>query len=149
MSTTFAVSHIGICVSDIKRSRKFYEALGFEFIREFRNTSHEIQDRFLRLPPGVDLHAYYMQNGGLQIELLAYYSPYTKWQERPMNQPGFTHLSLKVANVEAALKDIEAAGGRILKETHIGPNACFARDPDGQLIELVIDRGGKPPPAAH
>ncbi|MBM4404609.1 MAG: VOC family protein [Chloroflexi bacterium] len=135
---TYVFSHIGICVTNIQRSRDFYEqALGFQFIRDFFNKDHPVQDRFLRLPK-VDLHAVYLQKDGFQIELLYYASPKSAPRgERPMNQPGMTHLSLKVDDVPAAIAAVKKFGGKLLEDTVINDRACFVHDPDGQLIELV------------
>ena len=148
--TTFAFSHIGVCVTNLQRSRDFYEkVLGFQFLREFRNKDHPVQDRFLRLPK-VDLHAIYLQRDGLQLELLAYYSPGTAPRpERPMNQPGLTHISLKVADVPAAIAEVKKAGGRVLEDTIISGRACFILDPDGQLIELVTNAPAPAAPQEH
>ncbi len=142
---TFVFSHMGICVTNMERSRDFYEkVLGFQFLRDFSNKDHPVQDRFLRLPK-VDLYAVYLQKDGFQLELLYYNSPKSSPRgERPMNQPGFTHLSLKVDDVPAAIAAVKKAGGKVLEDTIISERACFILDPDGQLIELVTS---KPAPA--
>ena len=61
---------------------------------------------------------------------------------RAMNQHGLTHLSFRVADLDATLAALRAAGERVLDETVIRfpayqSAACFIVDPDGQLIELV------------
>jgi catechol 2,3-dioxygenase-like lactoylglutathione lyase family enzyme len=147
---TFVFSHIGICVTNMERSRDFYEkVLGFQFLRDFRNKDHPMQDRFLRLPK-VDLYAVYLQKDGLQIELLYYGSPRSQPRgERPMNQPGFTHLSLKVDDVPAAIAAVKKGGGTVLEETIMNDRACFVLDPDGQLIELVTTKLAPPSQGHH
>jgi lactoylglutathione lyase len=55
--------------------------------------------------------------------------------ERVVNQPGLTHLSFSVDDVDAVTARVEELGGQVLAATHIG-TAVFLRDPDGQLIEL-------------
>src|SRR5207249_3747885 len=52
-------------------------------------------------------------------------------------------------DLDATLDAVRAAGERVLDETLIrvpasGAAACFVTDPDGQLIELVQSREGKP-----
>jgi catechol 2,3-dioxygenase-like lactoylglutathione lyase family enzyme len=59
-----------------------------------------------------------------------------------MHQYGLTHLSFRVADLDAALDGLRAAGERVLDETVIRfpewqSAAAFVVDPDGQLIELV------------
>src|SRR5207237_9225856 len=61
---------------------------------------------------------------------------------RAMNQHGLPHLSFRVADLDATLAALRAAGERVLDETVIRfpayqSAACFIVDPDGQLIELV------------
>ena len=66
----------------------------------------------------------------------------SKAPQRAMNDLGFTHLSVRVADVAATLAKLEAAGVPIDRETVIQVGgftvAAFVRDPDGLGIELVI-----------
>ena len=54
-----------------------------------------------------------------------------------MNDLGFTHLSVAVDDMGAALARVRPAGGEILEDTDMGGRAVMIRDPDGQLIELT------------
>jgi catechol 2,3-dioxygenase-like lactoylglutathione lyase family enzyme len=59
-----------------------------------------------------------------------------------MHEHGLTHLSFRVADLDATLGALRTAGERVLEETVIRfpefqSAACFIIDPDGQLIELV------------
>src|SRR5438132_1437832 len=102
----------------------------------------EPSDTLLRLR-GVDLQAVYLARDGVRIELLAFASPPPPPpRPRAMNQHGLTHLSFRVADLDATLAALRAAGERVLDETVIRfpayqSAACFIVDPDGQLIELV------------
>jgi len=49
---------------------------------------------------------------------------------------GLTHLSIAVDDMAAALAAVKAAGGTIIADPG-GGFATMARDPEGQLIELV------------
>ena len=137
------VSHLGICVSDLERSLAFYrDALGFEVESELR-VEGEPSETLLRLQQ-VRLHAVYLVQSGLRIELLHYASPgcVGDGSPRAMNQLGLTHLSLRVEDLEATLARLEACGVRVLHDTRIDnarlrAKAIFATDPDGALIELV------------
>ena len=60
----------------------------------------------------------------------------TPASERPMDQPGLTHLSLGVDDLGVAKATVRAHGGEVLEDTDVGV-AVFARDPDGQLLELL------------
>ena len=132
------VSHVGVCVSDMDRSRAFYEgALGFKFARDHRNRGSAKQDQFLQLE-NVDLHAVFLEKKGFVLELLSYANrPPVTGPPRPMNQLGMTHISITVNDMASALAAIRSSGGEVLEATFVGGVACFVRDPDGQLIELV------------
>jgi catechol 2,3-dioxygenase-like lactoylglutathione lyase family enzyme len=59
-----------------------------------------------------------------------------------MNEPGLTHLSFRVADLQAVLAALRDAGERVLDDTVLDfpefqAAAAFVADPDGQLIELV------------
>ena len=141
------ISHIGICVSDWKRSLRFYhDVLGFRYVHELE-VKGEPSDTLLRLT-GVSLRALYLEREGVRIELLHYDSPGCTGdgEPRPMNQLGLTHLSLRVDDLDAMLAEIAAAGVRVLRETRIEipqarTKAAFITDPDGTLIELVQQPG--------
>ena len=96
----------------------------------------------LQLRP-VRLRAVYLVRDGVRIELLYFASPPAPpRRERVMNEPGLTHLSLRVADMDAALAAVRAGGGRVLEETVVRfpefqSAAGMVVDPDGQLIELV------------
>ena len=141
------VSHIGICVSDWKRSLRFYsDLLGFRYVREIELTG-EPAATLLQLD-GVAFRAIYIEREGLRIELLHYDEPpaHSGPTPRPMNQLGFTHLSLRVDDLDASLERFAAAGVEVLEQTRIGipeanTNAVFIADPDGTLIELMQQPG--------
>jgi predicted enzyme related to lactoylglutathione lyase len=60
-----------------------------------------------------------------------------KYQERAMNDPGLTHLSISVPDVRATAEKAVEYGAEILEDTDLGGVALFIRDPDGQLLELL------------
>jgi catechol 2,3-dioxygenase-like lactoylglutathione lyase family enzyme len=138
-----ALSHVGICVSDIDRSIRFYrDALGFSYVSDLE-VAGEPSDTLLRLKD-VALKAVYLERDGFRVELLYYASPARKPapRARAMNDLGFTHLSFRVSDFEATLAALRAAGATVLEETIVrvpggDPLAAFFTDPDGVLIELV------------
>jgi catechol 2,3-dioxygenase-like lactoylglutathione lyase family enzyme len=138
--TDSVVNHIGLCVHDIDRSRRFYEELlGFEYEREIAPPD-EITGRLLRLDPPLGLRAVYLRKDGLVLELLAYAGRQRPRRERPMDEPGLTHISIGAEGHRSLLDRVEALGGTVVAESDIGV-AVFIRDPDGQLIELLDTRG--------
>lgn len=137
------VSHVGICISDWKRSLRFYhDALGFRYVDELE-LEGEPSDTLLRLRD-VALRAITLEREGMRIELRHYASPghVGDGTPRPMNALGMSHLSVRVDDLDALLPELERAGVEILSETRVdapeaGTRAVFVVDPDGTLIELA------------
>lgn len=130
-------NHVGICVTDLARSRSFYEeALGFRFWWEL-DAPEEGSSTLLQLPQPVGLKAVYLLRDGLVLELLHYSgAPVRPWAERTMAEPGLTHMSFSVEDMAEALQKVAAHGGQVLGDTDVKA-AIMIRDPDGQLIELT------------
>lgn len=135
------ISHIGICTSDVDRSVQFYvEALGFVLGRSIEDIGPPF-DTLTELP-GVKCCAHYLQCGGVTIELIGYPESEVLGpaERRPMNQLGFTHMTLVVDDVEAAAERIVKHGGHVHPESKIdsdfGP-MVFCTDPDGVRLEII------------
>ena len=135
------IRHIGICVADIERSSRFYMgALGFTAVMQVT----EIGAPFDALieQPGATLRVQQLRCGDVTIELLGFAgTEVSGTAERvPMNQRGFTHMTLMVDDLEATAARIQEFGGKVHAETRIdspfGP-LVFCTDPDGVRIELM------------
>ena len=99
MESTY--SHVGVCVSDLDRSLRFYcEALGFE-----KAESHAIGSEFAQLMdlPDVAVTSQFIRQGTTTIELLAFTepAPIGPTERRPIHQRGLTHLSFRVTDLRA------------------------------------------------
>jgi lactoylglutathione lyase len=127
--------HIGLTVTNMGRSRRFYEeAFGFEFDRDLRMDPDQLQP-LMRLDPPSSLHAVYLMLGSFTLELMQWEpAARTGAEKRVFLETGLTHLSIVVENITATIEKVKALGGTAL--TNIGP-AAMVRDPDGQLIELI------------
>ena len=143
-----SVSHIGVCVSDLERSLRFYcDVLGFarSTTRPDVHVAGEPTDSLLRLR-ATKLHAVYLERDGFRLELLHFAAPSSPATapKRAMNDLGFTHLSVQVPDVGAALVQLDKLGTEVDRDTVIEIGgmtvAAFVRDPDGLPIELVIAR---------
>ena len=133
-----AFNHVGQCVTDLDRSKRFYcELLGFRLDREI-HPADELSAKLMRLTPPLAMTASYLVRDGLVLELLHYAAPgQTQAREpRSMNQPGLTHISLSVEDVEEVLARVADYGGEVLTDSNIGAGV-FVKDPDGQLVELL------------
>src|SRR3954452_15763134 len=133
-----AFNHVGQCVTDLERSKRFYcELFGYALEREI-SPSDESSAKLLSLTPPLGMTAAYLVRVGLVLELLHYAAPgqTQRFEARAMNQPGLTHLSLSVDDVGAVCARVAEYGGEVVESSNIG-SAVFVRDPDGQLVELL------------
>ena len=119
------LSHIGIRVHDLARSRAFYELLGFGF--EWGPAGPE--------PVAAMRHA-----SGLEINFILN-AQTSKTQNILMDvqekHPGYTHMALKIGDVSKVAEALTQAGVAITGKR--GSAALFVRDPDGNVIELAAD----------
>jgi len=136
------VNHVGLCVTDLERSQRFYEeVLGFSFERSLQPPDG-VCSTLLGVELPVGLTAAYLVRDGFTLELLCFDRPGNPpARERPMPEPGLTHLSFNTTDLDAVLSLVPAFGGQVLEESNVGV-AVMVRDPDGQLLELIQ-------PAAH
>jgi catechol 2,3-dioxygenase-like lactoylglutathione lyase family enzyme len=132
-------NHVGLCVADRERSRRFYEGLfGFQFWWEVEPPD-DGTERLLQLDKPLGLHATYLVRDGFVLELLDYsHRDVHVGPRRVMDQVGLTHLSLSVSDLGAVLQLVDGFGGSVIDET-VSEQSAMVRDPDGQLIELLSD----------
>jgi len=130
------VNHVGLCVADLARARRFYEdVLGFVVARELV-VPDAAAGPLLAVDAPVGLTAVYLRRGPFLLELLHFDRPGNpEPSPRPFNEPGLTHLSFSVTDLDASLAAVVAAGGTVV--TQLGRAAAIVRDPDGQLLELL------------
>jgi len=129
-------NHIGLCVADRERSRRFYEGLlGFQFWWELELPDAGTE-KLLQLQRPIGVRATYLVRDGLVLELLDYSKRDVHSQQRVMDDVGLTHISLSVSDLAAALAMVDEFGGSVVQET-VTEQFAMIRDPDGQLIELL------------
>jgi catechol 2,3-dioxygenase-like lactoylglutathione lyase family enzyme len=131
-------NHVGQCVTDLARAKRFYvEALGFTVEREITPTEEE-SARLLGLRPPLAMTACYLVRGSFVLELLHFGAPgvVAPYRPRSVAEPGLTHLSVSVDDLDTACARVEEHGGTVLHETRI-EQGVFVRDPEGQLVELL------------
>ena len=133
-----AFNHVGQCVTDLERSKRFYcELFGFTLEREV-SPPDDASAQLLSLTPPLGMTAAYLVRDGLVLELLHFAAPGQTQPFRPrtMNEPGLTHVSLSVDDIDEVCARVPDYGGAVVDGTNIGA-AVFVRDPDGQLLELL------------
>jgi lactoylglutathione lyase len=120
-------AHVGVRVHDLARSRHFYEQLGFVFVVG---------------PIGPEPVAILHHPSGVELNLIlnaAEADVPNPLMDTAHKLPGITHFALAVADLEATVAALAAAGiplsgGPI--EFPGGHRAVFIRDPDRNVIEL-------------
>jgi lactoylglutathione lyase len=134
------MNHLGQCVTDLERSRTFYEeALGFTYWRTLE-LDDEPSNQLLRLQTPMGFRACYLKQGPFVLELLHFAGEGAKpapYRARTMNEIGLTHISLSVDDIPGTCALVEQHGGEVLHDTQLNGASLFVRDPDGQLIELL------------
>ncbi|OBF85029.1 glyoxalase-like protein [Mycobacterium sp. 852002-51163_SCH5372311] len=132
-------NHVGLCVADRERSRRFYEGLlGFEFWWEI-DPPDDRTAPLLQLPEPLGVHATYLVRDGFVLELIDYAKREVHaGPERVMDQVGLTHLSFSVSDLEGVLCRVAEFGGAVV-DASVTEGSAMIRDPDGQLLELLSD----------
>jgi lactoylglutathione lyase len=132
-------NHVGLCVADRERSRRFYEGvLGFQFWWELEPPDN-LTAQVVQLPEPLGVHATYLVRDGFVLELIDYSKREVHaGPERVMDAVGLTHISLSVSDLAAVLAKVAEFGGSVV-DAAVSEAMAMIRDPDGQLLELVTD----------
>jgi len=156
MTNAVFFNHLGQTITDIARSRRFYEELlGFKYWWSLEAPDH-LASKVLMVPSPCKLTATYLWRPDMVLNLMHFGEPAAReaYRARRLSEPGLTHLALSVEDVPALLAKVPDYGGEVLWESQGEPSlwgqAIYIRDPDGQLIEIVTKawRDKLPPPPA-
>jgi lactoylglutathione lyase len=132
-------NHVGLCVADRERSRRFYEGLlEFKFWWEIEPPDDRTA-QLVGLPKPLGVHATYLVRDGFVLELIDYSKREVHaGPQRVMDQLGLTHVSFSVSDLGAVLTKVADFGGVVVDAT-VSEGSAMIRDPDGQLLELLSD----------
>ena len=122
MIRTEGLTHIHLVVRDLERSLRFYQGV-FGMEERFREGPKMV---FLNTPGSMDLITLY--ENPAEAELAGV-------------NGGVAHFGFRLANASElgrAIAEVEAAGGKLLRQGEHAPGVAFAyvTDPDGYVIEL-------------
>ena len=119
--------HIGLVVSDLERSLRFYESLGF------------VTESSMEPEPGRSLT--FMRLGDFRLELFWYAQTPPAAAKSETRQLGFRHFALRTDDIEAVVAELKAlghvAGDAEVREVMGRYRLLFLDDPDGIEIELT------------
>ncbi|WP_167098342.1 VOC family protein [Mycobacterium sp. DL592] len=139
-------SHVGICVTDLDRSIRFYTGVfGFVVLYQLDFENNEVAATMEQ--EGTFRSAMLIRDD-IRVELLQWVDVETtgSGQRKPMTELGFTHLSFRVEDVDGLTEAIVAAGGQLVESTRTvlgdleDPTSgrfIYLTDPDGTRIELM------------
>jgi glyoxylase I family protein len=140
------IYHVNINVTNLDRSRAFYERLGFEVLEEFREAGNRDLDEGLGLTRS-DTRAYFLRIGSDRrstlIDLVEWREPALEGSAPPMNHAGPVRIALRVKDLDGMYESLRAAGveflsaPRALTDLPLKPRFVCLKDPDGVLLELV------------
>ena len=100
---TNVVNHVGLCVTDPVRSRRFYEQVfGFAHRDELKPPDG-LTARLLQLPAPIGATAIYLELDGFVLKLLHFdRDGNDPERDRSFTEPGLTHLSFGVDDIDDA-----------------------------------------------
>lgn len=137
-----ATRHTGIVVADMDKMLRFWrDIMGLEVVADFYEQGEYI--RTVQNLPGVKLHMLKLQcPDGTLLELLKDEGNPTPPPERNrLCDRGIRHIAFTVANIREAYVQMEKHGCETLSKPVESPDGkamlFFARDPEGNLLELV------------
>lgn len=140
-----SLSHVGISVSNLDRSIAFYcAAFGLEVAGRGTFAAGTEDGRYEAILglKGATGKSALLRAAGIQVELFEFESPVPKRSDpqRPVCDHGITHFCIEVDSIVDAVSQLKVAGATF----HCPPleffgkaKATYARDPDGNVIELL------------
>ena len=127
MKEILGVNHVGIRVSSLERSRKFYENLGFIFLE---GPIGPEPVAIMEHPSGVNINFIINADSDIKYNIL---------MDMPEKYPGYTHLALDVSNINAIEVELKKLNIKITEGPITLPNGgvmLFIRDQDRNVIEF-------------
>lgn len=142
---TSAFSHICLSVQDIDTSTRFYtEVLGFKATERY--TFSPAPGHLMEIDERVDFSTQFLVLGDVRLELMCFErpEPVSGGERRPMYHCGFTHIAVRVGDLDETTDNVPRYGGRVIESTRttlpMEGYECkmiYCVDPDGNRIELL------------
>ncbi len=138
------LNHVGISVANLDRSVEFYcEMLSMKVLYRAQFSGDPYEE--VMAIPQVRGNMCVLKNNTVQLELFQFDrpEPSAKNPDAPISSHGISHFGIEVDDVDAAYRRLAAAGVKLqspVREFQGGTRAVYARDPDGNVFELLQRR---------
>jgi len=144
------IHHVGLSTPDLDRLLEFYrDVMGFEVVMTSHWRDRDIIDRMVGLT-GSAARQVMLKSGNAFLELFQYESPTPRpaAADRTAADHGYTHFCIDVVDIDAEYERLSANGmtfhappPSVDEMGHARLRAIYARDPDGNIVELqeVLD----------
>jgi len=146
-ATPAAFFHVGLCVSDLDASIRFYEVVAGLRVTE-RHVSESVKFDELSNNTGTRLAVCYMRTGDFRLQLVQYLRAGGSTNEVRHNNVGSPHLSFFVDDVDAEFERLSGLGWVSIASplVTLGPpmRSFYTLDPDGVPVELLQLTGPEP-----
>jgi len=139
------IHHVAICTPDLDRLAAFYtDVMGFETVMSTSWRDRPIIDRMIGLTDSAARQVM-LRAGNAHLELFQYEAPVGSPADPERNPAshGYTHFCVDVVDIDAEYERLSANGMSFHSpppshdEMSGGPiRAIYARDPDGNIVEL-------------
>lgn len=147
MSAVRRINHVGVSVSDMERSLRFYrDLLGLEPVLDLDVRSEPGLDRVVGMPSVIG-RVVFLDAGDTRLELWCYADP----AGEPL-PPGHKPADLGVSHLAFEVDDLDDLYHRLLAgrvpvtcpPEDLGIHRTFyAQGPDGEFVELLQDRSDR------
>jgi catechol 2,3-dioxygenase-like lactoylglutathione lyase family enzyme len=145
------IYHLNINVTNLERSRAFYELFGFRVVDTFHERHNAALDKGLGLPADTNSEnrALFMMVGNNRhatvIDLAEWVTPKSPGSGSPEpNRLGIPRFCLRVKHIDALVARLKVHGVEFLSDEpqrldtlKRKPRFICCRDPDGLLVEMV------------
>jgi catechol 2,3-dioxygenase-like lactoylglutathione lyase family enzyme len=134
--------HVAICTPDADRLIAFYrDQLGFELaVDQSWEPGVDVADAVLGLERSAGRQVLLRTaNGFLELFEFSSHPGRPGDPDRPVSDHGYTHVCVDVDDLDELHERLATAGVRFLsppRDLLPGVRTCYARDPDGNVVEL-------------
>ncbi len=141
--------HASITTEDIDRLAAFYEThFGFRRVYEGEWDGGSPVADLIYGVADTSVRMVMLRAGAAFLEIFEFRRPREiRRDSRPVNMPGYSHIAVVTDDIEADYRRLLAAGVTFHCPPQHAPGLCratYARDPDGNIVELLQPEPGGP-----